>query len=71
FFGEKKRTRTGSWPLVSYALWVLQLLSEFAPPIGTICFWVAQPDKTNVETNNTNILLRIVDPMKLFLYMFE
>ncbi|WP_223226559.1 hypothetical protein, partial [Klebsiella michiganensis] len=31
FFGEKKRTRTGSWPLLSYAPWVLQLLSEFAP----------------------------------------
>ena len=30
FFGEKKRTRTGSWPLLSYAPWVLQLLSEFA-----------------------------------------
>ncbi|MCJ7978545.1 hypothetical protein, partial [Aeromonas veronii] len=25
-----KRTRTGSWPLLSYAPWVLQLLSEFA-----------------------------------------
>ncbi|MGQ6397221.1 hypothetical protein ACUNEX_13710, partial [Serratia sp. IR-2025] len=32
FFGEKKRTRTGSWPLLSYAPWVLQLLSEFATP---------------------------------------
>ncbi|MFQ2336311.1 hypothetical protein, partial [Aeromonas dhakensis] len=30
FFGEKKRTRPGSWPLLSYAPWVLQLLSEFA-----------------------------------------
>ena len=30
FFGKKKRTRTGSWPLLSYAPWVLQLLSEFA-----------------------------------------
>ncbi|MBT0647106.1 hypothetical protein KJJ93_29375, partial [Escherichia coli] len=30
FFGEKKRTRTGSWPLLSYAPWVVQLLSEFA-----------------------------------------
>ncbi|WP_175406651.1 hypothetical protein [Raoultella ornithinolytica] len=33
FFGEKKRTRTGSWPLLSYAPWVLQLLSEFAPSL--------------------------------------
>ncbi|WP_270808406.1 hypothetical protein, partial [Aeromonas sp. QDB25] len=34
FFGEKKRTRTGSWPLLSYAPWVLQLLSEFAGQYG-------------------------------------
>ncbi|MDF3648298.1 hypothetical protein P3S36_09695, partial [Enterobacter hormaechei] len=27
------RTRTGSWPLLSYAPWVLQLLSEFAPTL--------------------------------------
>ncbi|MDQ5392096.1 hypothetical protein RCE57_27440, partial [Klebsiella pneumoniae] len=37
FFGEKKRTRTGSWPLLSYAPWVLQLLSEFAVPLSQSC----------------------------------
>ncbi|WP_244776825.1 NAD(P)H-dependent oxidoreductase, partial [Aeromonas veronii] len=30
------RTRTGSWPLLSYAPWVLQLLSEFAGPVGMV-----------------------------------
>nr|WP_198314299.1 hypothetical protein [Citrobacter freundii] len=39
FFGEKKRTRTGSWPLLSYAPWVLQLLSEFAD-IQFVCVFV-------------------------------
>ncbi len=39
FFGEKKRTRTGSWPLLSYAPWVLQLLSEFAESFISLSFF--------------------------------
>ncbi|WP_407249990.1 hypothetical protein [Klebsiella pneumoniae] len=42
FFGEKKRTRTGSWPLLSYAPWVLQLLSEFAVAIRWF-LWLLLP----------------------------
>ncbi|MDV0546495.1 hypothetical protein, partial [Klebsiella quasipneumoniae] len=39
-----KRTRTGSWPLLSYAPWVLQLLSEFAHWL-----FIAEQDNRYIE----------------------
>ncbi|WP_232481281.1 fimbrial protein [Citrobacter freundii] len=67
FFGEKKRTRTGSWPLLSYAPWVLQLLSEFASLFqrANITFSGApdsdNPDYLSVQSETENLAIEIYD----------
>ncbi|WP_303298994.1 hypothetical protein, partial [Klebsiella michiganensis] len=73
-----KRTRTGSWPLLSYAPWVLQLLSEFAIVFYTLPDFdegnrifqanLSPLEAVKAEHGQMNIRLRTYSDGKIMVY---